>query len=618
MSRGDIPIIVDACISFVTQHGLRLEGVYRKGGARARSLRLLADFRRDARSVKLRPGEHFVEDVTDTLKRFFRELDDPVTSARLLPRWREAAELPQKNQRLEKYKEVIGCLPRVNRRTLATLIGHLYRVQKCAALNQMCTRNLALLFAPSVFQTDGRGEHEVRVLQELIDGYISVFDIDSDQVAQIDLEVSLITTWKDVQLSQAGDLIMEVYIEQQLPDNCVTLKVSPTLTAEELTNQVLEMRGTAAGTDLWMTFEILEHGELERPLHPKERVLEQALQWCQLPEPCSASLLLRKVSLAQAGCLFTGIRRESPRVGLLRCREEPPRLLGNRFQERFFLVRGRCLLLLKEKKSSKPEREWPLEGAKVYLGIRKKLKPPTPWGFTLILEKMHLYLSCTDEDEMWDWTTSILKAQHDDQQPVVLRRRSSSDLARQKFGTMPLLPIRGDDSGATLLSANQTLPMKSSQGSVEEQEELEEPVYEEPVYEEVGAFPELTKDTSTSFSTIRERTAKPETSLASQRSFDQPLLSKPGTLGQEERPPEPPPGPPSKGSPQAHGSLEEQLLQELSSLILRKGETTTGPGSPSQPSSPQAPSPNGLATQMPGFPTQPPCPSSPPSSQPLT
>nr|KAF6445903.1 ArfGAP with RhoGAP domain, ankyrin repeat and PH domain 3 [Rousettus aegyptiacus] len=556
MSRGDIPIIVDACISFVTQH-----------------------------------------------------------------------ELPQKNQRLEKYKEVIGCLPRVNRRTLSTLIGHLYRVQKCAALNQMCTRNLALLFAPSVFQTDGRGEHEVRVLQELIDGYISVFDIDSDQAAQIDLEVSLITTWKDVQLSQAGDLIMEVYIEQQLPDNCVTLKVSPTLTAEELTNQVLEMRGTAAGTDLWVMFEILEHGELERPLHPKERVLEQALQWCHLPEPCSASLLLRKVSLAQASCLFTGVRRENPRLGLLRCREEPPRLLGNRFQERFFLLRGRCLLLLKEKKSSKPEREWSLEGAKVYLGIRKKLKPPTAWGFTLILEKMQLYLSCTDKDEMWDWTTSILKAQHDDQQPVVLRRRSSSDLARQKFGTMPLLPIRGDDSGATLLSANQTLrrlhnrrtlsmffPMKSSQGSLEEQEELEEPVYEEPVYEEVGAFPELTEDTSTSFSTTWEQTAKPETLLTSQRPSDQPLLSKAGTLGPEEKPPEPPPGPPSKNSSQEHMSLEEQLLQELSSLILRKSETAIGLRSTSQPSSPQPPSPNSLPTQTPGFPTPPPCTSSLPSS----
>lgn len=140
-------------------------------------------------------------------------------------------------------------------------------------------------------------------------------------------------------------------------------------------------------------------------------------------------------------------------------------------------------------------------------------------------------------------------------------------------------------------------------------------MYEEPVYEEVGDFPELIKDTSTSFYTTREQTAKSETPLTSQRPSDQPLLSK---AGQEERPPEPPPGPPSRNSPQAHASLEEQLLQELSSLILRKGETTRGLGSPSQPSSPQPPSPSNHPTQSPGFPTPPPCTSSLPSSQPLT
>lgn len=228
---------------------------------------------------------------------------------------------------------------------------------------------------------------------------------------------------------------------------------------------------------------------------------------------------------------------------------------------------------------------------------------------------------------MWDWTTSILKAQHDDQQSVVLRRHSSSDLARQKFGTMPLLPIRGDDSGATLLSANQTLrrlhnrrtlsmffPMKSSQGSVEEQDELEEPVYEEPVYEEVGAFPELTKDMTSTW----EWSTKPDTPLTSQRSFDQTPLSKASMLVQEERIPEPPPGPPSKSSPQARGSLEEQLLQELNNLILRKGEPATCPESPSQPTSPQSPSPTSLPTQTPSLPTQIPCASNPPSSQPLT
>lgn len=45
---------------------------------------------------------------------------------------------------------------------------------------------------------------------------------------------ALLTSCPFPQLSQAGDLIMEVYIEQQLPDNCVTLKVSPEATGGEM------------------------------------------------------------------------------------------------------------------------------------------------------------------------------------------------------------------------------------------------------------------------------------------------------------------------------------------------------------------------------------------------
>uniref|UniRef100_A0A8C4YLW6 ArfGAP with RhoGAP domain, ankyrin repeat and PH domain 3 n=1 Tax=Gopherus evgoodei TaxID=1825980 RepID=A0A8C4YLW6_9SAUR len=455
LSRSDIPILVDSCIAFITQYGLRHEGIYRKNGAKSRIKVLMEQFRRDARNVKLRISDNFIEDVTDVLKRFFRELKDPVFTSELHPQWKEAAAL--KPQRLERYKELINRLPRLNRRTLAALIGHLYRVQKCADFNQMSTKNLSLLFAPSLFQTDGKGEHEVKVMEDLIDNYVCIFNIDEDQVSQMDLENSLITTWRDVQLSQAGDLIIEVYLEQKLPDCCVTLKVSPTMTAEELTNQVLEMRNMPASLDIWLTFEALENGELERPLHPKEKVLEQALQWCKLPEPSTAYLLVRKVPIGEGSCLFTGAKRESPKCGVLKCREEPPKLLGCKFQERYFVIQDHKLLLLKEKRSARPEREWPLNMAKVYMGIRKKLKPPSQWGFTLILDKQHLYLACTGQAELWDWTTSILKAQHDDLRPVIMRRRSSSDLTKQKFGTMPLIPLRGDNTDATMLSANQTL-----------------------------------------------------------------------------------------------------------------------------------------------------------------
>lgn len=41
----------------------------------------------------------------------------------------------------------------------------------------MCTKNLSLLFAPSLFQTDGKGEHEVKIVEDLIDNYLDVFEV---------------------------------------------------------------------------------------------------------------------------------------------------------------------------------------------------------------------------------------------------------------------------------------------------------------------------------------------------------------------------------------------------------------------------------------------------------
>ncbi|NXM45429.1 ARAP3 protein, partial [Gymnorhina tibicen] len=594
LSRGDIPIIVDSCIAFVTQYGLRHEGIYRKNGAKSRIKVLMEEFRRDARNVKLRISDNFIEDVTDVLKRFFRELEDPIFTLELHPQWKEAAEIPSKPQRLERYKELIQRLPRLNHKTLAALIGHLYRVQKCADLNQMSTKNLSLLFAPSLFQTDGKGEHEVKVMEDLIDNYVSIFNIDEDQVSQMDLENSLITTWKDTQLSQAGDLIIEVYLEQKVPDCCVTLKVSPSMTAEELTNQVLEMRNVAASLDIWLTFEALENGELERPLHPKEKVLEQALQWCKLPEPSAAYLLVRKVPIGEGSCLFTGVKREAPKCGLLKCREEPPKLLGSKFQERYFVIQDRRLLLLKEKRSAKPEREWPLDAAKVYMGIRKKLKPPAQWGFTLTLDKQQLYLVCSGQAELWDWTTSILKAQHDDLRPVVLRRRSSSDLAKQKFGTMPLVPLHGDSTDATMLSANQTLrrlhtrrtlsmffPMKIHQDSLEEQQEKEADA--DPVYEEVGNFPELAA-LDLGKGLLAELAAVPPVDRSKKPS---PFPEQPPATAVRSSLPASPAcrvtGPSVtkavKRSLQPASPISDKLIQELSSVILRKSDgQPPGPG----------------------------------------
>lgn len=44
----------------------------------------------------------------------------------------------------------------------------------------------------------------------------------------------------------------------------------------------------------------------ERPLHPKEKVLEQALQWCKMADPSSAYLVVKKVPRGEAIDIFTG------------------------------------------------------------------------------------------------------------------------------------------------------------------------------------------------------------------------------------------------------------------------------------------------------------------------
>lgn len=52
------------------------EGIYRKSGVNSRVAALDDRFHQDARSLCLRDGEHQVDDVSNTLKRFFRELKD--------------------------------------------------------------------------------------------------------------------------------------------------------------------------------------------------------------------------------------------------------------------------------------------------------------------------------------------------------------------------------------------------------------------------------------------------------------------------------------------------------------------------------------------------------------
>ena len=67
--------------------GLTSEGIYRKSGVNSRVATLCEAFRRDARSVRLKEGEHQVDDVSNTLKRFFRESGEGLFTIQAASAW---------------------------------------------------------------------------------------------------------------------------------------------------------------------------------------------------------------------------------------------------------------------------------------------------------------------------------------------------------------------------------------------------------------------------------------------------------------------------------------------------------------------------------------------------
>ncbi|XP_041061315.1 arf-GAP with Rho-GAP domain, ANK repeat and PH domain-containing protein 2 isoform X2 [Carcharodon carcharias] len=451
LSKNDIPIIVDSCIAFVTQYGLGCEGIYQKNGTPSRVNLLLDQFRKDARNVKLRIGEHQLGDVADVMKRFLFEIDDALLTKELYPYWLSALDVQNEKERLEKYRMLIQTLPRVNRVTLAALIGHLYRVQKCSKMNQMNTHSLSQVFSPYLFQTEGQTKQEVNVTEDLINLYVQLFDVNEDQVKQMEIENSFITTWKDTQVVQAEDLLIEVYVGNKEPDCCCIIRVSPTMTAEELTQIVLEMKSVVADEKVvWAPFEVIENGELERLLHYRENVLEQVLQWSTLPEPESAYLIIKQFSAANAIKKYLAENiKDLGKAGILKWREEPCKLLsGNKFQERYFVLRDEKLLLYKDVKSNKTEREVPVKSLKLYLGLKKKLKPPSSFGFTLYSEKQQWFLCCDKEDAHVEWLASLLNAQHEgDLWRLDGKLHISSTILNAKLGSMGLTPVQKKTDG---------------------------------------------------------------------------------------------------------------------------------------------------------------------------
>ncbi|TNN61478.1 Arf-GAP with Rho-GAP domain, ANK repeat and PH domain-containing protein 1 [Liparis tanakae] len=312
LTDTDIPVIVHSCIGYITQCGLTSEGIYRKSGVTSRVKALSDRFRLDARSLHLREGEQQVDDVSTALKRFFRELDEGLFTAGAAADWLGAADIRDESQKISQFQLLLNRLPCVNKATLQALINHLYCVQRFSERNQMNLHNLAIVFGPTLFQSDGKDVNASRAIEDLIQHYTVIFQ------------------------------------------------------------RVLHP-SEACGVSS------------ERPLHHQERVLPV------LHSIGTESHLLIKRHLAMAAMmLHLAGQADASKHGVVKLGEERSLLALGRssgiFNERYAVLTGDTLRLYKDVRSNCPERDWPVKSLKVYMGIKKKVRPPTSWGLTVVYE----------------------------------------------------------------------------------------------------------------------------------------------------------------------------------------------------------------------------------------
>ncbi|NWY00785.1 ARAP1 protein, partial [Nothoprocta ornata] len=265
LTEADVPLLVDRCIDYITQCGLTSEGIYRKSGQNSKTTGLLEMLRKDARSVRLKEGEHHVDDVSNTLKRFFRELGDGLFTQRWSQDWLRATALEDEEQKIGEYRRLLGNLPAVNRATLKTLINHLFRVQRFSGDNQMNTHNLAIVFGPTLFQTDGKDYKAGRVVEDLINHYVKIFNVNDQEMKKQQDEITAIMKMREAASSgtqQAGDFICTVYLEEKKTEAEQHVKIPATMTAEELTFEILDRRKILMkDKDYWSCFEVNEREE---------------------------------------------------------------------------------------------------------------------------------------------------------------------------------------------------------------------------------------------------------------------------------------------------------------------------------------------------------------------
>ncbi|XP_037542929.1 rho GTPase-activating protein 6-like [Nematolebias whitei] len=214
-----VPRIVDLCCQHLEKYGLQTVGIFRIGSSKKRVRQLRERF--DQGWEVHVYDEQSVHDVAALLKKFLRDLPDPLLTRELYTAFIHTMLLDYLEQQ-SAIQLLVFLLPHCNSDTLHSLLSLLSTVSKQAedcrdsegqqiSGNKMTSRNLATIFGPNLLhkqknldkefavQSFARAEQSsaiISVVQRMIDAFDELFMVPAD--LQNEVLMSLLETDPDV------------------------------------------------------------------------------------------------------------------------------------------------------------------------------------------------------------------------------------------------------------------------------------------------------------------------------------------------------------------------------------------------------------------------------------
>ena len=181
-----VPLIVQRCCEAVEYRGFELEGIYRKTGPNTQLLELTQRIDKGRLTGEGWPdllGNDAIDvtSITSLLKKYLRELPVPLIPFDAYPSFVAVADLPSLTERVENLRALVDTLPSSHRDTLHFVMQHLYRVQQYTSMNLMTSKNLAVIFAPTLLRSNDADQDffdmpaKNAVLSHLIDHALPIF-----------------------------------------------------------------------------------------------------------------------------------------------------------------------------------------------------------------------------------------------------------------------------------------------------------------------------------------------------------------------------------------------------------------------------------------------------------